>query len=54
MFESEQETRKLYIAAHANPILHMLPELLRNTERAVLGVQSGRGFTGCVNCSCCR
>ena len=27
MSESEQETRKLYIAAHANPILHMLPEL---------------------------
>ena len=37
--EYEQETRKLhvYIAAQTNPILHMLPDLLRNTERAALG-----------------
>ena len=35
--ESEQEIHKLYIAAHANPIPHMLPEIFRNTERAALG-----------------
>ena len=32
MSESEQENRKLYIAA----ILHILPELSINTERAAL------------------
>ena len=36
MSESEPETRKLYIATHANPILDMLPELFRNTDRAAL------------------
>ena len=30
-------TRKLYIAAHAYPFLHMLSELFRNTKRAALG-----------------
>ena len=34
MSKSEQDTRKLYIAVH--PIPHMLPELLRNTERVGL------------------
>ena len=43
MSESEQESRKLYIAGHANPILHMLPKIFRNTDLAALGcaVQSG-------------
>ena len=48
MSESEQESRKLYIATHANPILQMLPGLFRNTERADLG---SAGFSGCMNCS---
>ena len=41
---SEQETRKLYIAAHAKSILHMLPELFRYTERAALGCAVWSGF----------
>ena len=44
MSESEQETHKLYIAAYATPILHMLPELFRNTERAALGCVVWSGF----------
>ena len=44
MSESEQKTRKLYIAAHANPILHMLPELFRNTGQAALGYAVWSGF----------
>ena len=44
MFDSEQEIRKLYIAAHANPILQMLPELCRNTKRAALGCAVWSGF----------
>ena len=42
--ETEMETRKLYIAAHANPVLHMLPDLFRNTERAGLGCAVWSGF----------
>ena len=42
--ESEQETHKLYIAARANSILHMLPELFRNTEQAALGFAVWLGF----------
>ena len=44
MSESEQETRKLYIAAHAYPILNMLSELIRNSERAALGCAVWSGF----------
>ena len=42
MFESEQETRKLYIATHTNPILYLLSELFRNTEQAALGCAAGQ------------
>ena len=44
MSESEPETRKVYFAAHANPILHTLSELFRNTERAALGCAVWSGF----------
>ena len=37
MSEFEQETRKLFIATHADPMPQILPELLRSTERAALG-----------------
>ena len=54
MSESEQETLKLYIAAHVYLILRMLFELFRNTEGAALGCVVWSGFSGCVNCNCCR
>ena len=44
MSESEQETRKLYIAVHANPNLHMLPELFKNTEQVALHYAVLSGF----------
>ena len=44
MSESEKETRKLYIAAHANPIPQMVPELFRNNEWAALGCAVWSGF----------
>ena len=37
MSESEQEIRKLYIAAPTNFILHMSPGLFWNTEQDALG-----------------
>ena len=42
--ESERETRKLYIVAHTNLILHMLPELFRNTELAAPDCAVWSGF----------
>ena len=44
MSESEEETGKLYIVVHANRILHMLPVLFRNTERAALACAVWSGF----------
>ena len=44
MSKSEQDTIKPYIAAHANPIMHMLPELFRNTERVASGCAIWSGF----------
>ena len=48
------ETSKLYIAVHAYPILHMLPELFSNTERAALGCAVWLGFLRLRDCSCCH
>ena len=54
MPESEREIRKLYIVAHANPILYMLPELFTTIERAGLGCAVWSGVLRGANCSCCH